>query len=284
MTLLDFARGPALEASLIIFVVGTLWRFLGTLLLPWRLIAAEPRAGAPSAFVAALRGIVVKLWPYEPFQKSGVVQFVNGYIFHLGLAVVVFLFVPHILFIRSLTGLSWPGLPNNLVMMVGVITAASLIVALVFRLTSPVLRLISRADDYISWLMTFLPVATGLLAAAHLGLPYETLLTLHILSLCAFFIWFPFGKLMHAFLFVFSRGMTGIRLGQRGRAMTERPFLRPSRSRRLPSRIETLARLRGAAGATSSTPRSRSLTGGSSNAQATERWSSSAAWSKRSPW
>ena len=147
MTLLDFARGPALEASLIIFVVGTLWRFLGTLLLPWRLIAAEPRAGAPSAFVAALRGIVVKLWPYEPFQKSGVVQFVNGYIFHLGLAVVVFLFVPHILFIRSLTGLSWPGLPNNLVMMVGVITAASLIVALVFRLTSPVLRLISRADD-----------------------------------------------------------------------------------------------------------------------------------------
>ena len=61
-------------------------------------------------------------------------------------------------------------------MMVGVVTAASLLVALAFRLTSPVLRLISRADDYISWLMTFLPVATGLLASAHLGLRYETLL------------------------------------------------------------------------------------------------------------
>lgn len=146
-------------------------------------------------------------------------QFVNGYIFHLGLAIVVFLFVPHILFIRSLLGLSWPGLPNNLIMMVGVVTAASLLVALAYRLTSPVLRLISRADDYISWLMTFLPVATGLMAATHLGLRYETLLTLHILSLCAFFIWFPFGKLMHAFLFVFSRGMTGIRMGQRGAAL-----------------------------------------------------------------
>ena len=89
------------------------------------------------------------------------VQFVNGYIFHIGLAVVFFLFTPHILLIKSLTGLSWPGLPNNLIMMVGVITAASLLVALAFRLTSPVLRLISRADDYISWLMTFLPVATG---------------------------------------------------------------------------------------------------------------------------
>ena len=126
MTLLDFARGPALEASLIIFVVGTIWRFLGALLLPWRLIAAEPRKGAPSPFVAALKGIVVKFWPYEPFQKAGVVQFVNGYIFHFGLAIVVFLFAPHILFIKSLSGLSWPALPNNLIMMIGVVTAASL--------------------------------------------------------------------------------------------------------------------------------------------------------------
>ncbi len=219
MTLLEFARGPALEASLIIFVIGTLWRFLGALLLPWRLIAAEPREGAPSAVVAALKGIVVKLWPYEPFQKAGVVQFVNGYIFHIGLAIVFFLFAPHILFIKSLTGLSWPGLPNNLIMMVGVVTAASLLVALAFRLTSPVLRLISRADDYISWLLTFLPVATGLIASAHLGPRYEALLALHLLSICAFLIWFPFGKLMHAFLFVFSRGMTGIRLGQRGAAL-----------------------------------------------------------------
>ena len=71
--------------------------------------------------------------------------------------------------------------------------------------------------------MTFLPVATGLLVGsvatglvADLGLSYETLVTLHVFSICAFFIWFPFGKLMHAFLFVFSRGMTGIRMGQRG--------------------------------------------------------------------
>ncbi len=81
------------------------------------------------------------------------------------------------------------------------------------------MRLISRADDYISWLMTFLPVATGLAASAHLGLRYETLLALHVLSICTFLIWFPFGKLMHAFLFVFSRGMTGIRMGQRGAAI-----------------------------------------------------------------
>lgn len=216
MTLLEFARGPALQVSLVIFVAGALWRFVGALMLPWRLIPAQPREGAPSPVMSALKGIFVKMWPHKPFEKAGMFTFVNGYIFHLGLAIVVFLFVPHILFIKGLTGLNWPGLPNSLVYTVGVVTAASLVAGLIHRLRSPVLQLISRGDDYFSWAMTFLPVVTGLLAATHIGARYETLLAAHILSICAFFIWFPFGKLMHAFLFVFSRGMTGIRMGQRG--------------------------------------------------------------------
>ncbi|MCC2100065.1 MAG: hypothetical protein KDJ12_03015, partial [Hyphomicrobiales bacterium] len=89
-----------------------------------------------------------------------------------------------ILFIKGLTGLSWPALPNNLVYTVGVVTMASLVAGLVHRLRSPVLRLISRFDDYLSWLLTLLPVLTGLLAAAHLGARYETLLAVHILSIC----------------------------------------------------------------------------------------------------
>ena len=219
MSLLDFARGPALQASLVIFVLGVVWRMAGTLLLPWRLVPAPPREGAPPALASAIKSVFVKMWPYKPFQKAGLFTFVNGYIFHLGLAIVVFLFVPHILFIKGLTGLSWPGLPNNLIYLVGVVTGASLIAGLAHRLRSPVLQLISRGDDYLSWLLTFLPVATGLLAAAHLGARYETLLALHMLSICAFLIWFPFGKLMHAFMFVFSRAMTGVRMGQRGAAL-----------------------------------------------------------------
>ena len=34
MELLDFARGPALTVALAIFVLGTLWRLAGVLLLP----------------------------------------------------------------------------------------------------------------------------------------------------------------------------------------------------------------------------------------------------------
>ena len=168
-----------------------IWRLLGLLLLPWRLDRSAPRGDAPSVLMAALAGNVRKMWPHKTFVKASVFQFVNGYVFHLGLAIVVFLFVPHILFIKSLFGVSWPGLSSNLIYAIGAITAFSLVAGLIHRLTSPVLQLISRVDDYISWFVTLLPVLTGLAAVVQVGARYETLLALHILSICLFFVWFP---------------------------------------------------------------------------------------------
>lgn len=216
MELLDFARGPALKVALVIFVAGTLWRILGMLLLPWIRVASEPRGGTPIGIMAALEAIVSKMWPRPAFLWASLFSTANGYVFHIGLAIAVFLFAPHILFMKSLTGLSWGALPNNVIYAVSVITAASLVAALIHRLVNPVRKLISRADDYISWAVTFLPVATGIAAASHLGARYETLLALHLLSVSALLIWFPFGRLIHAVLFVFSRGATGIRFKHRG--------------------------------------------------------------------
>jgi nitrate reductase gamma subunit len=216
MELLQFARGPALTAALAIFAFGVLWRLGGILLLEWRRIPSPPREGAPAPLVAALQGVVGKMWPHEPFVKPSLFSLLNGYLFHIGLAIAVLLFAPHIQFFKSLFGFSWPALPSNVVLAVSVITAASLVAALVHRLTNPVQRLISRVDDYLSWALTVLPVITGIAAVAHIGGRYETVLAVHILTVCAFLIWFPFGKLMHAFLIFASRGASGVRFKHRG--------------------------------------------------------------------
>jgi len=216
MELLDFARGPALAFGLVVFVVGSLWRLAGVLLLPRMRDLSPARDGAPPAPLAALRTVLRRMWPRKEFAQATLFPTINSYVFHLGLALVVFGLAPHILFIRSLTGLTWPGLPSNLVYGVGVITLASLFAALARRLGHPVLRLLSHSGDYVSWLLTTLPVVTGLLATSHLGARYETLLAIHILSISALLVWFPFGKLMHAVLFVFSRGATGMRFSHRG--------------------------------------------------------------------
>lgn len=216
MDLLDFARGPALRWAMAVFVLGVSWRLLGVLLLPRVVDRSPAREGAPAWPLAAWATIWRRMWPRKDIFPRTVFTTVNSYVFHLGLALVVFGLAPHIVFIRDLVGLHWPALPSNVVFAIAVVTLAALLGALVFRLSSPVTRLISRRSDYLSWLLTFLPVLTGVLATAHLGARYETLLAIHLLSIAAFLVWFPFGMLMHALLFAFSRGATGIRFSHRG--------------------------------------------------------------------
>lgn len=214
MDLLNIARGPALQWSLVIFAVGMTWRLAGILLLARKPDYTEPRN--TNTWGGALRMIVSRTWSKREFQSRTAFAQTIGYVFHIGLAVVVFGFVPHILFIRSLTGLGWPGLPSGIIYVTGALTLAALAAALVRRLTNPVLRLLSNLDDYFSWLVTAAPVATGLLTVAHLGAAYETLLAVHIFSICLLLAWFPFGKLMHGVLVFVSRGTTGALLARRG--------------------------------------------------------------------
>ncbi len=216
MDLLELARGPLLPISIGIFVFGTLLRVASLLLLPRLKEHSTARPGARLPVIAGTREILRRFWPDKEFAKRALFHWVNGWVFHIGLGLVVFFAAPHILFFKDLLGLSWPHLPNNLVFAFGIITLGSLLAALVMRIGNPVQRLISGFDDYFSWLLTFLPVLTGVIAASHLGARYETLLALHILSVEALLIWLPFGKLMHWFLMFITRGQTGAHLNHRG--------------------------------------------------------------------
>ena len=214
MTLLDFARGPALQWALIIMVAGMLWRLVGALLLLRSRVLSKPRS---SAFTqAALRTIVSRSWTGGELGKVSRYQQATGYILHIGLFIVILLFVPHIEYIRGITGLNWPGLPNEVVTVSPAVTIAVLVALLVRRLTHPVLKAISNLDDYISWLVTLLPLVTGVMAFAHLGPRYETMLALHLLSVALLMIWIPFGKLMHMVMFIPSRAQLGVKFERRG--------------------------------------------------------------------
>lgn len=216
MELLEFARGPALTFALTVFVAGVAFRIFSLFLL-WRTRdSSEGRPRQRPAVIAALREIVRRMWPEAAYKQRMLFTLINGYVFHLGLALIVFLLLPHILFFEDLLGLSWPHLPNNVIYAVSVVTAVSLIAALVMRVSNPPQRIISTFDDYFSWLVTFLPVLTGLIATSHLGARYETLLALHILSVALLLVWLPFGKLMHWFLAFVTRSQTGVQLNHRG--------------------------------------------------------------------
>ncbi len=216
MELLEFARGPVLTFAITIFIAGLVFRIVSLFAL-WRTSdSSEGSSRERPAFMSAIREIIRRLWPQSAYKQRTMFALVNGYVFHVGLAIIVFFLAPHILFIKDLTGLSWGSLPNNVIYAISIVTIVSMIAALVMRFANPAQKIISTFDDWFSWFVTFLPVLTGVIATSHLGARYETLLGLHILSVALLLIWLPFGKLMHFFLVFVTRSQTGAHLSHRG--------------------------------------------------------------------
>lgn len=225
VALLEFARGPALWASLAVLLAGSLWRIVGIFRLGARPDLSEPRSTRWLA--GAMHGILARMIPRAEFRRRGKVGVWNGYVYHLGLAVIVFGYLPHIRFIERLTGLAWPPLPGPAVYVCVGLTFVSLFIALLERVTDPVRRLLSGFDDYFSWFVVVLPLATGMMvihqsyAPDARAAPAQDPLTLavHLLSVELLFLWLPFGKLAHAFLAFASRGVTGAALDRKGAAL-----------------------------------------------------------------
>ena len=214
MDLLDFARGPALQVAALIFVAGLIWRLLHLFLTQKKTDISEARQSGSVA--GGLRAIFSRFRHHEPFRKRTRNGTILAYTIHIGLAIVVLGSAPHILLIESFSGLGWSPMPNVVIHFAAALTLAALLTSLGRRMSHPVLKMLSNFDDYFTWLVTTLPVITGLMAVAHVGARYELLLAIHILSFNVFLIWFPFGKLMHSFIAIGSRYTTGVTFTRRG--------------------------------------------------------------------
>lgn len=214
MELLEFARGPALAVSVAVFVLGLAWRLYGIFRRPARVDHSEPRRRGLAA--GGLRAVFAKMLPPKNVRVRGAAM-ANAYGYHIGLAVVVFAFAPHIAFVERYTGLAWRALPDPVTYFATAVAIVALLVALLARLTDPVLRLLSSFDDYFSWAVTMLPLLTGM---ALLPSPAEPVpLAIHLLSLELLLVWLPFGKLAHAALVFVSRWRTGADFRRKGAAV-----------------------------------------------------------------
>ena len=216
MQFLTWVRGTGLNIAVGIFLVGVLWRLIEIYGLGRKKDLSAPRSVAGAS---GLNTIFRRSLPPEGMLKTSPVTYIGGYVFHIGLAIVVFLFAPHIKLIQSLVGLSWPGLPSQFIDLVAVITIAAMVVVLVDRINRPVKRYLSTFEDWFTWLVTFLPLLTGWLAVRHMLLPYTTMLALHILSVEILLIVLPFTKLFHAFTVFGSRWFNGAVNGHKGVAV-----------------------------------------------------------------
>jgi nitrate reductase gamma subunit len=223
VTLLEFARGPALVVSVAVLVLGVAWRLYLIFRRPVPVDFSESRSTAVVS--GAFRAVVSRMWPHRTFRNRSLTATLNAYGYHIGLAVVVLGFAPHIGFVKRFTGLDWPPVPGWLFVGSVGLVFIGMLYALVARMTSPVLRQLSTFDDYASWVVTILPILTGMtLPTLPLGSPYPATplypvpVVVHLLSVELLLVWLPFSKLSHAFLVFASRGVTGAAFARKGAA------------------------------------------------------------------
>jgi nitrate reductase gamma subunit len=217
MTLLEFARGPGMQWALVIFLLGVVWRLVGSFLIARKRDLSKPRG---TAFVkAGARSMIMRSIPPHELEKNIQFQHLTGYAWHLGFFATLLLFGPHVPFFQQFLGFGWPTLPNVVVLVIGGFTLAILIALVIRRIIHPVMRQISTFDDWIAVALVIIPLVTGFMSYAHVGVfgaRYETMLALHILSIEALLVWFPFSKLMHLFYTFPSRYQIGVSMERKG--------------------------------------------------------------------
>lgn len=210
---LMWARGPGFDYALIIFAAGILLRVTEFLVLGRKKDMA-PAKGSPVA--QGVMTIFTRSFPREGLVKFAPTTYVGGYIFHLGFFIAFLFFAPHIALFTDAFGIRWPNLSTVIIESVTALAVLALVALLVTRLTDPVRKSLSSFEDYLVWLLSLLPLVTGYVAVNKLFGDYQMVLAVHILSVEALMVVFPFTKLMHAVTFVFSRYYNGAIQGRKG--------------------------------------------------------------------
>lgn len=211
MTAIEIIEGPLWYTAATIFVVGVVWRLIGLLLIRGPKDLSAPRS---SPVTGALWALVLHSVPHGGHLGRTLYHFIAGYLFHIGLLAVVFFAAPHVAFIEHrLLPVIWPAMPYWAFVIAAEAAIAGLILLYLRRIMDPVTRALSDIDDHIGAWLVFAVMLTGSLAMqeAHAGLR-----ALHMLTVEALLIYFPFGRLMHAFTFGLSRAYTGATFGRRG--------------------------------------------------------------------
>ncbi|MCF7985526.1 MAG: hypothetical protein K9L70_14070 [Thiohalocapsa sp.] len=216
MTSMDFlllTKGPLFQIAIAIFALGMLVRLVEIFALGRPHNYAAARGGQ---LIPGLKTVYKRFNPDPGTFKRAPFDVIVGIIWHIGFVVALLLFIPHIELIKSMFGVTWPGLPNPVVDAVTAITLFALLATLIHRLTHPVKKFLSTPEDYLIWTVTFLPVLTGYLAYHRLINPYPLALGLHILAAEIFLIVLPFTKLTHIFTAFVARWYNGAIFGRKG--------------------------------------------------------------------
>lgn len=211
--LLSWVRGTGLQLATALFVLGMVYRLLHLYMLGRKKNLAAPRG---TEWGPGLRAMWRRSFVLPELSARGKFTVVVGYTFHIGLFITVLFLSQHIEMFRSVLGFGWKAMPRGVIDLAAVLTIGAMIALLVHRYMDPVKRMLSGFEDYLTWLLTFLPLITGFMLLRNIGWDYTHMLTLHLISVELLLVAIPFTKLTHMITTFSARWYNGAVAGYKG--------------------------------------------------------------------
>ena len=207
----ELILGPLWTLSVWVFCLGITGRIIAIFV---RGFSRDHARARNSALPGSIAAIVRRNWQRPQFRQAGAFVLISGYMFHLGLLVLLFFAEPHAVFIEQhILGFGWPAVPHWAFILAAEFAFAGLLLLWLRRFVHPVVRLLSTRDNHVAAGLTFFAMLTGCLALLEY---FEALRVLHVFAIELLMLYFPFSSLMHTFTIFMSRGSSGALAGRRG--------------------------------------------------------------------
>lgn len=210
MDVYELVRGPFAWVALIVFVAGSIYRFVSTLIRGKK----EPNLYPARSFTGAVRSILHGLIPFgSDYMRRQPLFAIVTIGFHLSVILLPLFLLAHIVLWYESWQIQWWSLPDLLADLMTIWVILACVYFLIRRSLVPEVKKVTRPSDVLLPAIILLTFLTGFLAYHQWG-PYRPMLISHVLAGELLLVTIPFSKLGHMLFFTFSRAYMGAEFGK----------------------------------------------------------------------
>jgi nitrate reductase gamma subunit len=206
----EFARGPLVWISFLVFFLGSIYRIVSIILLAKR----RDKAVLPYMKLKySLRSIMHWTVPYGSRNMRIRPAFTFfSFLFHICLLLTPILTVGHVTLWKQSWGISWWTLPDSLSVLMALTVVAVGGMFILRRIADPTVRFVTSISDFILVVLVIAPFVTGLMAHYQL-FDYRTIVIVHIWTGAVWLGMIPFTRISHMLFFPLTRAYMGCEFG-----------------------------------------------------------------------
>jgi nitrate reductase gamma subunit len=206
----SLVSGPLVWISFILFVGGSLYRFISMAMLARK---KDTVVYEYTSLFYALRSILHWIVPFGSVNmRKHPWMTVVAFAFHLCLLIAPIFLFAHIALVKESWDVSWAYISDGVADIMALIVIASCIFFLARRLILPEAKYLTSLSDYLLLAIVAAPFVTGFWTHQQ-WIGYRLMGVLHILSGEIMLVAIPFTRLSHMIFFPFARGYMGSEFG-----------------------------------------------------------------------